>query len=164
MALIIRAADGNDLMAVISVGERTWPLTYEPIAGADYVAMGLAKWWTEDATIPAIRAGRVIVAEVDGEVVGMATVGPHENHLALWKLYVLPEHQGKAIGSALFDAVVARATGDYSRILATYLDGNKSAEGFYRSKGFVDVGRDSGGEGIPDSVWMELVLDPGEQS
>ena len=72
---------------------------------------------------------------------------------------MLPEHQGEAIGSALFDAVVARATGENSRILATYLDGNKSAEGFYRSKGFVDVDRESGGEGIPDSIWMELVLD-----
>jgi len=164
MALIIRPADGNDLMAVLSVGHRTWPLTYEPIAGADYVAMGLAKWWTEDATIPAIRSGRMTVAEVDGEVVGMATVGPHEQHLALWKLYVLPEYQGKAIGSAVFDAVVARATGDYSRIHATYLDGNKSAEGFYRSKGFVEVGRESGGEGIPESVWMQLVLDAGEPS
>jgi GNAT superfamily N-acetyltransferase len=164
MALIIRPADGNDLVAVLHVGRSTWPLTYEPIAGADYVAMGLAKWWTEDATIPAIRAGRVTVAELDGEVVGMATVGPHEKQLALWKLYVLPEHQGKAIGSALFDAVVARATGEYSRIHATYLDGNKSAERFYRSKGFVEVGRESGGEGIPDSIWLQLVLDPGEQS
>ena len=33
MALIIRPADGNDLVAVLSVGHRTWPLTYEPIAG-----------------------------------------------------------------------------------------------------------------------------------
>ena len=164
MALVIRAADGNDLVAILNVGRRTWPLTYEPIAGADYVAMGLAKWWTEDATIPAIRAGRVTVAELDGEVVGMATVGPHEKHLALWKLYVLPEHQGKVIGTALFEAVVARATGEYSRIHATYLDGNKSAAGFYRSKGFVEVSRESGGEGIPESIWMQLELEPGDQS
>jgi GNAT superfamily N-acetyltransferase len=164
MALVIRAAEVDDLAAVLSVGHRTWPVTYEPIAGADYVAMGLAKWWTEGATLPAIRAARVTVAEVDGEVVGMATVGPHENHLALWKLYVLPEQQGKGIGSALFDSVVARARGDYSRIHATYLGGNKSAENFYRSKGFVEVERESGGEGIPESVWLQLVLDPQDHS
>ena len=41
-------------------------------------------------------------------------------------------------------------------IHATYLDGNKSAAGFYRSKGFVEVSRETGGEGIPESIWMQL--------
>ena len=164
MALLIRAADGNDLLAILDVGQRTWPVTYGPIAGEEYVAMGLAKWWTKDATIPAIRAGRVTVAEVDGEVVGIASVGPHESHLALWKLYVLPEHQGRGIGSALLDSVVDRAREDHPQIRVSYLNGNTSAEGFYRSKGFVEIGRESGGDGIPESVWMQLVLDPKEQS
>jgi len=163
MGLIIRAADGNDLKAVLDVGRRTWPLTYEPIAGADYVAMGLAKWWTEDATVPAIRAGRVTVADVDGEVVGIASVGPHEDYLVLWKLYVLPEHQGKGIGSALVESVVASATGVHREIRISYLEGNTLAEAFYRGKGFVEISRESGGDGIPESVWMRLELDPKEQ-
>jgi len=163
MTLIIRAADGNDLMAVVDVGRRTWPLTYGPIAGEDYVAMGLAKWWTEDATIPAIRSGRVTVAEVDGEVVGIASVGPHEDYLVLWKLYVLPEYQGKGIGSALVESVVAAATGVHREIRISYLEGNTLAEAFYRGKGFVEISRDSGGDGIPESIWMQLELDPEEQ-
>jgi ribosomal protein S18 acetylase RimI-like enzyme len=163
MAHIIRVADGNDLAAVLNVGRRTWPVTYGPIAGEDYVAMGLAKWWTEDATIPAIRAGRVTVAEVDDTVVGIAVVGPHENHLVLWKLYVLPEYQGKAIGSALMDSVVAAAMGEHEQIRLSYLDGNTLAEAFYRGKGFVEISRESGGDGIPESVWMQLELDPKEQ-
>jgi len=158
MAIIIRVADGNDLAAVLSVGRRTWPVTYGPIAGADYVAMGLAKWWTEDATIPAIRAGRVTVAEVDGSVVGIAVVGPHENHLVLWKLYVLPAYQGKAIGSALMESVVAAAMGEHDQIRLSYLNGNTMAEAFYRGKGFVEISRESGGDGIPESVWMQLDL------
>ena len=163
MALIIREADGNDLLAVLDVGRRTWPVTYGPIAGEDYVKMGLAKWWTEGATIPAIRAGRVTVAELDGAVVGIASVGPHENHLVLWKLYVLPECQGQGIGSALVRSVVATATGVHSEIRISYLVGNTLAEGFYRSKGFVEISRESGGDGIPESVWMQLELDPREQ-
>jgi GNAT superfamily N-acetyltransferase len=163
MTLVIRAADGNDLAAVIEVGHRTWPVTYGPIAGEDYVKMGLAKWWTEAATIPAIRAGRVTVAEVDGTVVGIAVVGPHERHLVLWKLYVLPEHQGKAIGSALLESVVASATGVHPAVRISYLDGNTLAGAFYRGKGFVEISRESGGDGIPDSIWMQLELDPKEQ-
>lgn len=164
MALVIRAADGNDLKAILEVGRRTWPLTYGPIAGADYVAMGLAKWWTADATIPAIRAGRVTVAELDGTVVGMAVVGPHERHLVLWKLYVLPDHQGSAIGSALVDSVVDQAMGAYPDIRISYLVGNNAAEAFCRKRGFVEISRESSGDGIPESVWMQLVLDPEEKS
>jgi GNAT superfamily N-acetyltransferase len=164
MTLIIRAADGNDLMAVLDVGRRTWPVTYGPIAGEDYVQMGLAKWWTEDATIPAIRAGRVTVAEVDGEVVGIASVGPHENYLVLWKLYVLPEYQGKGIGSALVESVVASAIGVHPEVRISYLEGNTLAETFYRGKGFVEISRESSGDGIPESVWMQLELDSREQS
>jgi ribosomal protein S18 acetylase RimI-like enzyme len=138
-------------------------VTYGPIAGEDYVAMGLAKWWTEDATIPAIRTGRVTVAEVDGTVVGIAVVGPHERHLVLWKLYVLPEYQGKAIGSSLLESVVASATGVYPEIRISYLEGNTLAEAFYRGRGFVEISRESGGDGIPESIWMRLELDPKEQ-
>jgi GNAT superfamily N-acetyltransferase len=125
--------------------------------------MGLAKWWTEDATIPAIRSGRVTVAEVDGGVVGIASVGPHEDYLVLWKLYVLPEYQGKGIGSALVESVVAAATGVHREIRISYLEGNTLAEAFYRGKGFVEINRESGGEGIPESIWMQLELDPKEQ-
>jgi len=163
MALIIRQADGNDLVAVLDVGRRTWPVTYGPIAGPDYVAMGLAKWWTADAIIPSIRAGRVTVAEADGKVVGIAVVGPHEKHLVLWKLYVLPEYQGTGIGSALVESVVAKAMGVHSQIRISYLDGNTSAEAFCRGQGFVEISRESGGDGIPESVWMQLDLDLKEQ-
>jgi len=163
MTLVIRPADGNDLKVVVEVGRRTWPVTYGPIAGEDYVAMGLAKWWTEDANIPAIRAGRVTVAEVDGTVVGIAAVGPHEHHLVLWKLYVLPEYQGKGIGSALVESVVVSAMGLHPEIRISYLEGNTLAEAFYRGKGFVEISRECGGDGIPESVWMQLELDPREQ-
>ena len=125
--------------------------------------MGLAKWWTEGATIPAIRAGRVTVAELDGKVVGIASVGPHEKHLVLWKLYVLPECQGHGIGSALVESVVATARGMHDEIRISYLTGNTLAEAFYRGKGFVEISRESGGDGIPESVWMRLDLDPKEQ-
>ncbi len=73
--LEIRLADGDDLSGVLSVGHRTWPATYEPIAGPEYVAMGLAKWWTPDVVTTSIRQGRTLVAVDGAEVVGVATFG-----------------------------------------------------------------------------------------
>jgi len=164
--IVVRVADGDDLAGVVSVGHRTWPPTYEPIAGPEYVAMGLAKWWTSDAVTDSIRKGRTLVA-VDGEeVVGCATVGPAgtpDEALALWKLYVVPGRHGQGIGSRLLEAVVERASlSTRPRIVLSHIEGNDDAARFYRSRGFHETHRESGGSGLPDSVWMERVLtEPG---
>ena len=50
--VLVRRAVEDDLDGILSVGHRTWPPTYEPIAGADYVAMGLAKWWSAESHAP----------------------------------------------------------------------------------------------------------------
>ncbi len=163
MGAVIRPADDSDLAGIVAVGHRTWPATYEPIAGADYVAMGLAKWWTEESTTPAIRAGRALVAVVDGEVVGVAVAGPSDGHLVLWKLYVVPEHQGEGLGSRLLAAVVDRASGHH-HLRVAYLDGNDSAAAFYRSHGFVELEREVSGHGIPDALWLQLEIEPPDGS
>ncbi|YAL84266.1 N-acetyltransferase family protein [Dermacoccaceae bacterium W4C1] len=152
-SVVIRRADGDDLQAVVHIGRTVWPLTYGPIAGEDYVAMGLAKWWTADANIPAIRAGRVTVAEVDGEVVGMSSVGTDDGRLRLWKLYVLPQHQGRRLGTVLLqDAVDKAATDGHDTMWLSYVRGNDRAAAFYARHGFVEVETESGGSGVPDSI------------
>lgn len=152
--VLIRRAVEADLDAVLVVGHRTWRATYEPIAGADFVAMGLAKWWSADAIRPLIASGRVTVAEVDGVVVGVAAAGPHDGRLVVWKLYVLPEHQGQGIGARLLESVIEGARGRYPELRLVYLDGNVSARDFYAHKGFVEVDREPGSGGLPDNIWM----------
>ena len=160
----IRPAVGDDLLGILDVGRRTWPSTYAPIAGEDYVAMGLAKWWTADATIPAIRSGRASVAVQDkkgeGEqVIGVSVVGALENELALWKLYVLPEHQGGGVGAGLLRAAIDRATDDgWKTMVLSYLDGNTAAAGFYERFGFEVYSREAGGSGLPGSIWVRRTL------
>ncbi|MEP6650650.1 MAG: GNAT family N-acetyltransferase [Lapillicoccus sp.] len=152
--VLVRPAVEDDLDGVIAVGHRTWPPTYEPIAGADFVAMGLAKWWSAEATRPLIAGGRVTVAEVDGTVVGVAAAGPHEGRLVLWKLYVLPEYQHRGIGARLLESVVEDARDLYPEIRLAYLDGSVAARDFYVHKGFVEVEREPGSGGLPDNIWM----------
>ncbi len=155
----VRQATGDDLQAVLEVGHRTWPATYVPIAGKDYVAMGLAKWWTEDATIPAIRSGRILVAEIDGTVVGMAGVGPLDGTMALWKLYVVPEAQSRGVGGALMRAVIDKAVDDgYDEVQLSHLAGNTNAAAFYKRFGFEFVRQETGGSGMPDNVWLRRRL------
>lgn len=159
--LEIRLADGDDLSGVLSVGHRTWLATYEPIAGPEYVAMGLAKWWTPDVVTTSIRQGRTLVAVDGAEVVGVATFGVQDDALALWKLYVLPGHHGRGIGSRLLDAVVDRALElGLGRIVLSHIEGNQQAARFYAAHGFTETHRESGGSGLPVSVWVERELTP----
>lgn len=163
--VLVRGAVGDDLAGVLSVGHRTWLATYEPIAGPEYVAMGLAKWWTSDVVTDSIRKGRTLVA-VDGEeVVGVATYGHQDDAVVLWKLYVLPGHHAKGIGSRLLDAVVRRAVeSDHRRITLSYLEGNDQAARFYAKHGFTETHRETPGSGLPESVWMARELDGEEQA
>ncbi len=161
----IRPAVGDDLEAVVEVGRRTWPETYEPIAGTDYVAMGLAKWWTPEANIPAIRTGRAVVAELDGQVVGMASTGPLDGHQVLWKLYVLPDHHGRGIGSQLLSAAVERirrTDPEAPELQVSFTEGNLAAREFYLAKGFTVMYREPGHDPIPDQIWMRLDLSGAE--
>ncbi|WP_289232508.1 MULTISPECIES: GNAT family N-acetyltransferase [Barrientosiimonas] len=159
--VVVRRADGDDLVAVVDIGRRTWPVTFGPIAGEDYVAMGLAKWWTQEATIPAIRQGRVSVAELRGEVVGMSSVGMNDHKLWMWKLYVLPEHQGAGVGGALMRAAVHKAAADgYDELWLSYLKGNDQAAAFYRHHGFTEVEEEHGGSGLPDSIVARRPITP----
>ena len=153
--VVVRGAVGDDLAGVLSVGHRTWLATYEPIAGPEYVAMGLAKWWTSDVVTDSIRKGRTIVATQGDEVVGVATYGPQDDSFVLWKLYVLPGHHGHGIGTRLLEAVVERALeSGQKRITLSYLEGNRQAARFYARHGFVETHREAPGSGLPESVWM----------
>lgn len=124
MGVVIKAGNSADVDAVVDVGRRTWPQTYTPLAGEDYVRMGLDKWWTVAATRPLVLAGKATVAELDGEVVGVAVVGPLTGDLVLFRLYVVPEHQGMGIGRLLLEDVMTTARETGHRILRlSYLNG-----------------------------------------
>jgi GNAT superfamily N-acetyltransferase len=161
----VRGAVGDDLTGILSVGHRTWLATYEPIAGPEYVAMGLAKWWTSDVVTDAIRKGRTLVAVDGDDVVGVATFGPQDDAFVLWKLYVLPGHHGHGIGSRLMEAVVERALeSEHPRITLSYLEGNQQAARFYARHGFVETHRETPGSGLPESVWMARELEAGDSA
>ncbi|MDO5711541.1 MAG: GNAT family N-acetyltransferase [Micrococcales bacterium] len=155
----VRLADGNDLEGVVAVGRATWPITHGEFYDPDLVELFLAKWWTSEATIPAIRAGRTVVAESldhldengKPQIVGMAAYGGHQGAQVIWKLYVLPQWQRHGIGGMLLRAVFSRI-GDQP-IHMSFPDGNRAAGDFSRAYGFVEDHREEQHD-MPDLVWM----------
>src|SRR5687767_14971302 len=90
-------------------------------------------------------APAVLVAEVDGAVVGYARIELVDDQAHLEQLSVLPDHGGQGIGTALLDAVCdwARARGDGAVTLTTFREVAFNAP-LYEKRGFAEV---------PEPVW-----------
>jgi ribosomal protein S18 acetylase RimI-like enzyme len=77
----------------------------------------------------------------------------------MWKLYVLPGHQGKGVGKALLDAAVAALPDGTPELLLDVLVTNEKAIGFYRSQGFGAAHRTPDRDLGDELMWMSLDLD-----
>jgi GNAT superfamily N-acetyltransferase len=108
--------------------------------GMDAIADDVPPTVEELAAAPA-----VLVAEIDGTVVGYARIELVDEHGHLEQLSVVPEHGGQGIGTALLDAVCewARERGDDTVTLTTFRDVAFNAP-LYAKRGFTEV---------PEQVW-----------
>ncbi|MEI6191289.1 MAG: GNAT family N-acetyltransferase [bacterium] len=82
----------------------------------------------------------LLVVKNKNKVIGMCRVVIKDDRNQLQAIYVLPEYQGKGIGTMLWTEAQKYFddTKDIYVELAVY---NKSAEEFYKKLGFVDTGR-----------------------
>lgn len=151
--ITVREARGDDLENIRALGLQVFPATYAGIIEPELIQLLLAKWWTKEALVPAIRTGRAFVAHDDEGLVGMCSVGPDDGSYVLWKLYVLPRGQGRGVGSALLAAATARAEQAGLPLRISFTDGNRPAREFCRHHGYLEVGREEQ-VGMPELVWM----------
>lgn len=152
----IRLARSEDLDGVIDVGWETWHATYVPLAGEAYVRKAFALWWTADATLRSISDGRVWVADIDGQIVGMSMYGIEDRTVDIWKLYVRPNFQGQGIGTSLLNRVLDATRHSTDRVVLAYMDGNDETRTFYDRMGFVETHREADDLGGRDNVWMAM--------
>jgi GNAT superfamily N-acetyltransferase len=149
----IREAVATDIDGIMAIGQQTWPATYG-FAGPDYVAHGLATWWSAEATARTLADTTVLVAADGDRLIGVGNIDLRGPIPIIWKLYVVPPAQGTGAGSALLSALVKHADGRAVRL--EYVDGNERAGRFYAAHGFVEIRREPGEEpGWPDTVWVE---------
>ena len=147
----IRRATTADIPAIVTLATETWPGTYH-FAGPDFIAHGLATWWSPDAVARSLDTTTVLVATTPA-VTAIGNIDLRGDTAIIWKLYVLPSAQGTGIGGTLLDALITTA-GDRPVELG-YVDGNDRAARFYATHGFSNLRREPGYEpGFPDTVWL----------
>ena len=163
--VVLRAGTDQDIASFIALGRAVVPPTYGPIDEA-YAQRMIEEWWTHEVFATSLSRNAHIVAERDGQVVGLANLGrltrsyrdfPHVSgeREVMWKLYIHPDHQGAGIGSRLLREVEKLVEGD--ELWLEVVDGNESAYDFYVARGFEEVERVSGDE-WPDDIWLRKWL------
>lgn len=141
----IRRAALNDAIAIADVHHDAWRSAYAGII--PYKALNAmlqrrrAEWWARAIR----RSTQILVAEVGGEVVGYATLGPNRaRQLAqkgeIYELYIKPEYQGIGLGGRLLRTARRRlADMGLKGTVVWALEDNTLALSFYRGAGGRDI-------------------------
>lgn len=160
--IVVRPGTPEDIASFVALGRAVVPPTYGPIDAA-YAQRMIDEWWTPEVFATSLARNAHVVAELDGEVVGLANLGrltqsyrdfPHVTgeREVMWKLYVHPDHQGAGIGGRLLAEVEQLVEGD--ELWLEVVDGNDAAYEFYRARGFEEVERVAGDQ-WPDDIWLK---------
>lgn len=103
MTYVIREMKQEDIHAVQSVAKIAWHDTYEGIIPREIQDSFLDEAYSDEKMKYRLENTHLFVAEEEGEVIGFANFSPVrlQNEAELGAIYLLPDQQGKGIGSAL---------------------------------------------------------------
>ncbi len=139
---VTRLAAAGDLDAIRriyneGIADRLATLETDPKTAID-----IEDWWSQHGD----DRYAVVVAEIDGEVVGWSSLNRFSHrcaHAAIADLsvYVARAHRGRGIGQSLLEALEVTAhSGGFHKIVLHALDANDAGKRLYRRFGFVTVG------------------------
>ncbi len=107
---------------------------------AESIARGFAEKWA---------AGGFEIVERGGVAIGALWTSDEGDHLRLREVFLLPEEQGRGVGTALVREEIARAHAQGKALRLRALRANRAAA-LYRRLGLTECG-DEG-----EKVWMEI--------
>ena len=148
-APLIRPATAADADSIGRVQVETWRTAYRGLLPDEVVdafdVEARQRMWQEGLSRPLRPESAVVVAEVDGEVVGFASTGTcrdEDGPGELFAIYLDPRCWSTGVGRLLLRAAEeAMRTAGFSEGRLWVIEGNERAERFYRAGGWVEDGR-----------------------
>lgn len=133
---VVRDAKHDDVVTICQFGETHIRSHYAPLIGAEAADAQVRRWWNETHVGTAVAQGLVVVAEADGQLLGVGQRGRSGVDHVVYKLYVHPEHRGRGLGPQLLDALIRQLPADADRLYIEHFAGNERAGAFYEREGY----------------------------
>ena len=137
MEFTIRSMQVDDIPQVQHVAKTSWHNTYEGIIPHMIQERFLDVAYSDEMMKKRVENSFIFVVEVAGRVVGYADFSPVKKggEVELAAIYLLPEHQGKGMGTALLQTGIHHSKG-WKELFINVEEENESGTAFYRAKGF----------------------------
>jgi GNAT superfamily N-acetyltransferase len=132
----VRDAERGDVAAICRFGEAHIRPHYAPLIGAEAADEQVRRWWNEAHLGAAVARGLVVVAEADGQILGVGQRGRSGADHVVYKLYVQPGHRGRGLGPQLLAAITTQLPADADRLYVEHFVANERAGAFYEREGF----------------------------
>lgn len=162
--MVIRTAAVADVAGIVSFGRAVIAEHYAPLIGAGAARAQVDRWWQAGSIGEAVDAGLVVIAEGDGEVVGVGQRGQVGAEHVIWKLYLHRAHRGRGLGLRLLQALVDRLPEDAERVWIEHFAANEQAGRFYEREGFAIQRVEASTDGVgTDQVWRVRPVAPPDQ-
>ena len=163
---VVRDARHDDVEAICRFGEAHIRPHYAPLIGAAAADEQVRRWWNETHIGAAVAEGLVVVAEADGQIVGVGQRGRRGADHVVYKLYVHPRHRGRGLGRQLLGALTRQLPAHADRLYIEHFVANERAGAFYEREGFTVERIESSPTEDPalGVVWRARHLAPFEQA
>lgn len=136
--LVVKKVGAEAIPVIKNIADLTWPNTYKELISAEQLSYMMELIYSTTSLQNQIQQGqRFIVVYDDDDAVAFASYSAKENSQSIFKLhkiYILPNQQGKGIGSTIINFI----TNDIAPAAALQLNVNRQnkAISFYQKIGF----------------------------
>ncbi|QHJ71362.1 GNAT family N-acetyltransferase [Planococcus halotolerans] len=133
----IRNMKPEDIKDVQHVAKMSWNDTYEGIIPAHIQENFLNSAYSDEMMMRRLDVSSLYVAEAEAQIVSFANFSTvkEEGKVELGAIYLLPEFQGKGVGTALLNEGIKNAQ-NASKVFINVEKENETGVTFYKAKNF----------------------------
>ena len=163
--ITISQATRKDIPTIQEIAHQTWPLTYGSILSSAQLEYMLDLMYSDNSLLEQLTTKSMFFLAYEGKTcLGFSSCeNNYRNNKVtrLHKIYILPRAQGKGVGKALIENVIAIAKENQSDVISLNVNKFNKAVYFYKKLGFEIVAEedlDIGNGYLMEDYKMELNL------